>query len=116
MLSAAAGGVLLDLASTGPVGPHALALLPAAYAAVLCASRIERPNPVFVTLGAAAATLLYSGLLVLVDAVLGASVPPTGAAFRLAVAAAVYNAALAQPVFALVRSTSLGRISRRAQA
>jgi rod shape-determining protein MreD len=116
LLSACAGGLLLDLGSAGPVGPHALALLAGAYATGLGARRSESPNLLLVALTAALATLLYSSVLMALDALLGVSVPAFEAAVRLALGAAVYNSVLAPFAFVLVRALCLGRISRRAQA
>lgn len=103
MVLACAGGLLLDLASAGPIGPHALALLPGAYLAGLWPRRLQAVN---VPVG----TLLYASVLLIVYQ------PPIDSAARIAVAAAVYNSALALLVFVLVRVLSLGTISRRAQA
>ena len=116
LLSACAGGLLLDLGSAGPVGPHALALLAGAYATGLAARRYETPIVLLVALTAALATLLYASVLVALDALFGVSVPPFEAAVRLAVGAAAYNSLLAPFAFVLVRALCLGRISRRAQA
>jgi rod shape-determining protein MreD len=114
MASACAGGVLLDLASAGPVGPHALALLPGAYAVGLLARRLEPPHLLVVELSAAVTTVAYSGVLLLTGDLLRVTVVSSGVAARLALAASIYNTLLAVPVFGLVRS--LGTISRRAQA
>ena len=116
LLAACAGGVLLDLGSAGPVGPHALALLGGAYAAGLAARRFEPPNVLLVVLTAAAATVIYASVLVAFDTWLRVYTPPVDLAVRLAAGAAVYNSRLAPFAFALVRGLCLGRISRRAQA
>lgn len=114
MAYACAGGLLLDLASAGPLGPHALALLPGAYGIGLLARRLEPPNLLVVALSAAVTTLAYSGVLILASELLRVTVVPAGVAIRLALAAAIYNGLLGAPAFGLVRS--LGTISRRAQA
>lgn len=116
LASACAGGLILDLGSAGPIGPHALALLAGAYLTGVVARRVAAPNLPLVALTAALATLLYSSVLVAVDGWLLVSVPPLDAAVRLALAAAVYNSLLAPLGFGLVRVLCLGRISRRAQA
>jgi rod shape-determining protein MreD len=116
LMSACVGGLLLDLGSAGPVGPHALALLAGAYATGLVARRAGPPNVLLVALTAALATFLYSSVLVTLDRLLGAYVPAIDGAFRLALGAAIYNSLLAPFAFALVRALCLGRISRRAQA
>lgn len=113
---ACAGGLLLDLSSPGPLGPHALALLPGAYAIGLWARDVKQPNLWMVALTAAAATLSYSSVLVLTDRLILHEVVPLWMAARLAVGAGLLNAALAPLVFGQVRSICLGTISRRAQA
>jgi rod shape-determining protein MreD len=116
MAWACAGGLLLDLSSAGPLGPHALALLPGAYAIGLWARALPQSNLWMVALAAAATTLFYSGVLVLAGDLMREQSLPLWMAARLAVAAAVLNAVLAPLVFGLVRSICLGTISRRAQA
>ena len=116
LVSACAGGLILDLGSAGPIGPHALALLAGAYLTGLVAGRLAAPNLLLVAVTAALATLLYASVLVAVDAFLLVSVPTLEAAVRLALAAAVYDSLLAPLAFGLVRVLCLGRISRRAQA
>jgi len=109
MAWACAGGLLLDLLAAGPLGPHALALVPGAYAIALLARR-QQPYVLVVAAAAAAVTLVYSAVLVLYHPA------PAGVAIRLAVAAALYNSLLAPFVFAPVRRMVLGTITRRAQA
>lgn len=116
LVAACGGGLVLDLGSAGPIGPHALALLAGAYATGLVARRFEAPNVLLVALTAAVATLLYSAALVAADTWLRVYVPPMDTVTRLALGAAVYNSALAPFAFGLVRALGLGRISRRAQA
>ena len=116
LVAACAGGLLLDLGSAGPVGPHALALLGGAYLTGLAARRFDTSNVPMLALTAAAATLLSSSVLVAFDTWLGVQVPPADVAVRLALGAAAYNSLLAPFAFALVRALCLGRISRRAQA
>ena len=100
---ACVGGVLLDLTSTGPVGPHALALLVGAYVVGLGIGNLERVTPVRVAVTGVAATLLYSAVLLLADNLLGLPVPAAGVALQLAIAAAAYNAVLAPLAFELAR-------------
>ena len=92
---ACVGGVLLDLTAPGPVGPHAMALLTAAYATSLWARNLDRPHPVHVALTAAAGTIAYSVALVLTDGILGLTAMDAGDVARLTLAAALYNAMLA---------------------
>lgn len=103
MVWACIGGLLLDLTSAGPIGPHALALLPGAYAVGFWTRNLEHPNALHVALTAATATLLYSIVLVLADDLLGLFVPSPVVVAQLAFAAAAYNALLMPFVFEVVR-------------
>ena len=110
MAWACAGGLLLDFLAAGPLGPHALALVPGAYAIGLLARGRHQPHALVVAVAAAVMTVFYSAVLVLFHPA------PAGTAMRLAVAAALYNSLLAPFVFAPVRRMVLGTITRRAQA
>ena len=88
------GGVLLDLTASGPIGPHALALLTAAYATSLWARNLERPNAVHTALTAGVGTVAYSITLVLTDGLLGMPAMDASVVARLTFAAAIYNAVL----------------------
>ena len=94
MAWACIGGVLLDLSAPGAVGPHALALLTAAYVTSLWARNFESAHALHAALTAAAGTAAYSLTLVLTDGLLGQPGIDAGIFIRLAVAAAVYNALL----------------------
>lgn len=94
MVWACVGGVLLDLTSSGAVGPHAVALLAGAYLVGLWTRDLERATAVHVALTAAISTVVYSAVLVLTAGFLGRPAPEAGVALRLALAAAVYNALL----------------------
>ena len=87
-------GVLLDLTSSGPLGPHALALLAGAYITGFWTRNVARDSPVHPALAAAVSTALYSVILVGADDTLGLPVPPLGVAVQLVFAASVYNAVL----------------------
>ena len=100
---ACAGGLLLDLTSSGPIGPHALALMPGVYGIGFWARNLEQVNGLHVALAATATTLLYSLALVLADGMLGLFVPAPGVILQLAIAAAAYNAILAPFVFEVLR-------------
>lgn len=100
---ACVGGVLLDLTAPGPIGPHALALLPGVYVISFWIRNLEHPNALHVALGAALTTALYSASLVLTDNLVGMPVPSFGVAAQLAFAAAVYNALLMPIAIELVR-------------
>lgn len=100
---AVAGGVLLDLTASGPVGPHALALLPGVYLVGFWIRNLEQPNALHVALTAALCTVVYSSVLVLSGERLDAPTPPLGVAAHLTLAAAAYNAALMPIAFELVR-------------
>lgn len=88
------GGVLLDLTASGPIGPHALALLTAAYATSLWARNLERPNAVHTALTAGVGTVAYSITLVLTDGLLGMPAMDASVVARLTFAAAIYNGVL----------------------
>lgn len=88
------GGVLLDLTASGPLGPHALALLTGAYATGLWTRYLERTTAMHLALTAAVSTILYSLVLMLTAGLLGMPVPAPATAARLTFAAAVYNALL----------------------
>lgn len=96
MVLACVGGLVLDLGSAGPVGLHALALLPAAW----IAGRWPRWFSVV------AASILYPALLFVVYH------PPVMLVARIA----TYDSLLVLCAMVLVRLPALGRISRRAQA
>lgn len=91
---ACVGGVLLDLTASGAIGPHALALLPGAYATSLWARDLERPTALHLALTAALTTVLYSFALVVTYGVLGMPAPDAMTVVRLTVFGALYNAVL----------------------
>lgn len=100
---ACVGGLLLDLTSSGPIGPHAIALLAGVYAIGFWTRNLEHASAAHAALTAAAATLLYSLLLVAADNTLSPAVPPLAIAAQLAVTAAIYNALLAPFALEVVR-------------
>ena len=109
--AAFAGGVLLDLTAAGPVGPHVLALLVSVYATGLWIRNVDGLNALHASASVAAATILYSLVLVLAGLARGAP-----SAFevdvQLAAAAAAYNALLAPfAVAALRQLDSMGRVA-----
>jgi rod shape-determining protein MreD len=91
---ACVGGVLLDMTATGPLGPHALALLAGVYATGFWARNLNRASLVHSAIAAAASTVLYSSVLIASDRVLGLPVPTMRLALELILAAAIYNAVL----------------------
>jgi rod shape-determining protein MreD len=99
---ACVGGVLLDLTASGPIGPHALALLAAAYATSLWARNLERPNAAHAAMTAGLATIAYSVTLVLTDGLLGMPVNDATLVARLTLAAVIYNAVLAPFAIGLI--------------
>jgi rod shape-determining protein MreD len=101
---ACVGGVLLDLTASGPVGPHALALLAAAYATSLWARNLDRPNALHAAVTASLGTGAYSITLVLTYGFLGTPAMDAGVVARLTLAAAIYNGALAPLAIELMRS------------
>src|SRR5207302_10909265 len=50
---ACVGGLLLDLTASGPIGPHALALLPGVYLISFWIRNLEHPNALHVAVSAA---------------------------------------------------------------
>jgi len=94
MLWACLGGVMLDLTAPGPIGTHALALVAGAYVTgfwVRNVNTTSRHQPVLAT---AAATVVYSLILIGSDDTLGLPVPPFGLAAQLIAVSALYNAVL----------------------
>lgn len=103
MAWAVVAGLMLDLTSDGPLGPHALALLAGAYLTGFWARNLDRESLLHPVIAAAASTAAYSCVLVLADGVLGLPVPPLGIAVQLVAAASVYNAALMPVALATMR-------------
>lgn len=66
---AIAAGIVLDLGSDGPLGPHALALLAAAYAAGIVVTTVDG-GPLVLPVSAGAATIAYGAVLLIVGALL----------------------------------------------
>lgn len=63
MIWALAGGLLLDLAGTGPLGVHALAMLAAAYAAGVLGATFENRSPGLASLAGAAGSAVYAAVV-----------------------------------------------------
>jgi rod shape-determining protein MreD len=103
MAWACVAGLLLDLTSDGPLGPHALALIAGAYATGFWTRNIDRESLLQPVIAAVAATAVYSLVLVVADDTLGLPVPALGLALRLVVAASVYNAVFMPIALAAVR-------------
>jgi rod shape-determining protein MreD len=100
---ACVAGLLLDLTSAGPLGPHALALLAGAYATGFWARNFQGGGPVYPALAAAAGTALYSLILVGTDNALGLSGPSPAIIAQLILAASAYNALLAPVALFMLR-------------
>ena len=98
LLWACAGGLLLDLAAPGPLGPHALALLVGAYVTGFWVRNVDRSGPAHPVIAAAVSTAIYSAVLVGADDLLNLPVPAPALVLELAVAAAVYNSVLVLPI------------------
>ena len=94
MVWACIGGGLLDLTSSGAIGPHALALLSGCYVIGLWTRDLERAPALHVALSAAIVTVVYSAVLMVTAGLLGQPAPDAGSALRLAIAAVAYNALL----------------------
>src|SRR5260370_24602929 len=76
LLWACAGGVLLDLNAPGPIGPHALALLPGAYVTGFWARNLHRDSPLHPARAPTLSTVLYSPVLVRTDYATRLPLPP----------------------------------------
>ena len=100
---ACVGGVMLDLTSSGPLGPHAIALLAGVYITGFWARNLDRDSPLHPAAAAALSTALYSLILVEADDLLGLPAPPFALAVQLTVAACVYNALLMPLVMLVLR-------------
>lgn len=103
LLWGCAGGLLLDLAAPGPLGPHALALLCGAYVAGAWARNVDHASLLQPALAVGLATAIYAIVLVGVDDTLDVSMPAFGLAARLAGLTALYNAVVAVPVVIAIR-------------
>ena len=110
MVAAWAGGVLLDLCSAGPVGPHVIALLAGVYVTGFWIRNVESPNAVHAASTTALSTVAYALVLVVIGVALRNPSVGLTAGVELTVVAAIYNALLAPFAVAAVRSLdSLGR-------
>ncbi len=94
MAWACAGGIALDLMSPGPVGPHALAVLAAAYVAGFWTRNTGRHEPAHAAIAAAAGTVVYSMVVVVSGALSHMPVPSVAVSAQLVVMSAAFNAAL----------------------
>ncbi len=88
-----AGGFLLDLGATGPLGLHALAMLAAAYAAGTLAAAFENGSAPLAALAGAVGATVCSAIILAAAGVLGLA-SPSPAAMALAAAGAAASAAL----------------------
>ena len=99
---AIAAGLVLDLGSSGALGPHALALVAAAYAAGLVTSTVD--GGLFVLPASAGiATLVYGGVLLVTGAVLRESSLHIHANAGWILGTAAWDAAVAPAAVLLVR-------------
>jgi rod shape-determining protein MreD len=105
------GGLLLDLTSPGPLGPHALALLAGAYLTGFWVRNVDPAGWVQPVIATAVSTAVYSAVLVGLDDLLNLPVPPPALAVELALAAAAYNCLLVLPALLASR-----RVKREAPA
>lgn len=109
---ACAGGLLLDLTASGPLGPHALALVVGAYAVGFWVRNVPNASLVQPALAAAVASVLYSLILIGADDTLGLPMPPPALAFQLAAAACAYNAVLVTVALLALRGLTAKRTER----
>ena len=103
MVAACAGGVLLDLCSSGAVGPHVIALLAGVYVAGFWIRNVDSPNAVHAASTTALSTVIYALVLVATGVALRNPSVGVTAGVELAAAGAIYNALLAPFAFAAVR-------------
>jgi rod shape-determining protein MreD len=109
MAWACAGGLLLDLMSPGPIGPHAVALVAVAYLTGFWTRNLGRQGAVYIALSAATGTAVYSAVVAGLDVPFGLPVPDLLTFGGLTLAACAYNSILMPPVAGLARM--LGRLS-----
>jgi rod shape-determining protein MreD len=105
VLWACAAGLLLDLTSAGPLGLHALALMAGAYFTGFWARNVPPQRLFQPAVATAAATALYSLILLGADDTLGLSIPPLSLALQIMGGAAAFNAVLAIPAVMVIRRT-----------
>jgi rod shape-determining protein MreD len=105
---ACAGGILLDLNAPGPLGLHALALLPGAYVTGFWGRNLDHASLVHPAAAVAVATVIYSLALIGANDALGLPYPPFRTAFQLTVAASLYNAALMPLALLALRGLTAG--------
>lgn len=103
MAWACVAGLLLDLTASGPLGPHAVALLAGAYLTGFWTRNVDGESLLHPMVAVAASSAAYSIILIAADDTLGLQVPPFGVAMQLLVAASVYNAVLMPVVLLLLR-------------
>ncbi len=111
MLWGLAGGLMLDLAGTGPLGVHALAMLAAAYTAGLLAVTFDNGRAVLAGLAGAAGAACYSVVVLTAADSLGLADVTIRSALPLLTGTASASAVLTVPVTLLIR-----RLDRRPQA
>lgn len=109
MAWACAGGVALDLMSPGPVGPHALAVLAAAYVAGFWTRNVGPHETAHAAVAAAAGTAVYSLVVLAAGALTHMPVPSPGPSAQLIGVSAAYNAALMPMAFAIARRLTPAR-------
>lgn len=116
-LAGFAAGLLLDVATLGTLGVTALLLTLAGYWAGRYGETTGRGRAQAPVLAVAAITLLAAGAAYLFAFLLGESVPAPGTLLA-ALPAMLLNAALAVPVYRLVRRLTGGdpRVERRREA
>jgi rod shape-determining protein MreD len=98
-----AGGLMLDLTGTGPLGVHALAMLAAAYAAGLLAAAFENDRTLLAGLAGAVAAVVYSIVVLGAADTLGLADVPFGASVSLVAGGAAITAPLTIAAARLLR-------------
>lgn len=96
------GGLAIDLVSGGPFGGSVVALTAVTVVASLMADGAFRGRTVLPIVTAFVATLVYHGVYLLAMLIVGQGVDGLDALVRIALPAAVYNAALSLFVYAIM--------------
>ena len=103
MLWGLAGGLMLDLAGTGPLGVHALAMLVAAYTAGLLAAAFDNGRALLAALAGAAGAACYSVVVLTAADSLGLADVTIRSALPLVAGSTGAGAVLTVPVALLIR-------------
>lgn len=104
------GGLALDILGVLPIGSHLLALSVCVLVVVLITEPLDREHPLLVIGAAIGASLLYNGMLAVIQHVAIGAVPWGTYVLTVIAPTALIDAIVAIPMFALLR-----RLERRGQ-